>query len=336
MQGLTVTSGALSSPRGMIQKSSIFRVRSELRGNNTLDRAIAKAGWVWGIGLWGCRFLALLAAAAFLLGARPSPATESNALKPSADGPASLPIWLSQPMSLPDAIGVALRQNYTIRKGQSDLEAAYGLVVQTKAVAWPKLRGTSGYTHDEAVEEFPLSTFKLPKDQWAGDVRIVQSVRSGGRIQSALRTARLTKDQALLQYQAVLADTLLEVRTAYFDVLQAEQQIVVQEASVKLLMQQLENTTHRFDAGTVPRFDVLRAEVEVANARPKLIRAKNQYRIAKSTLATLLGYRVPATIWEDIPLTLTGRMEAEPYAIVLPAALPQALERRPGLGVSAE
>jgi len=302
----------------------------------------------WRVPRRHCGYLAALAAAALVLGVGHSRAAESNAPAPALNngatngltapkqsdgGPASPPAWLSQPMSLPDAIRVALLQNYTIRKGQSDLEAAYGIVVQTKAVAWPKLRGTSGYTHDEAVEQFPLSTFKLPKDQWAGDIRIVQSIYEGGRIKSALRTARLTKDQALLQYQVVLADTLLDVRTAYYDVLQAEQQIVVQEASVKLLLQQLTNTTHRFDAGTVPRFDVLRAEVEVANARPKLIRARNQYRIGKTTLATLLGYSVPATIWEDIPLTLTGKLEAEPYEIELPAALAQALGRRAELGV---
>ncbi len=343
----------------MIQKSSIFRLRSELRRDETLDRAGAErrrvrwighktndampndatpndhssnsgiGHWALGIGHWAGRFLAVLVIGALLL-AGPSPAANSNA-------PASPPGWLAQPMSLPDALRVALLQNYTIRKGQSDLEAAYGIVVQTRAVAWPKVRGSSGYTHDESVENFPstgtIRLFTPPKNLWSGDVRIVQSIYEGGRIKSALRTARLTKDQALLQYQAVLADTLLEVRTAYFDVLQAEQQIVVQEASVKLLLQQLTNTTQRFEAGTVPRFDVLRAEVEVANARPKLIRAKNQYRIGKNNLATLLGYSVPANVWEDIPITLTGKLEAEPYEIELPSALAQALERRPELGV---
>src|SRR5207247_2405276 len=82
---------------------------------------------------------------------------------------------------------------------------------------------------------------------------------------------------------------------AYHDVLLAEQQIVVQEASVKLLAQELENTTHRFEAGAVPRFDVLRGEVELANARPRLIRARNAHRIAKNNLATLLCHTLPPT-----------------------------------------
>jgi len=123
------------------------------------------------------------------------------------------------------------------------------------------------------------------------------------------------------------------VRVAYYDILLAAQQIIVQEASVNLLRKELEDATRRFEAGTVPRFNVLRAEVEVANARPKLIRAKNSHRIAKNNLANLLGYHVPTNVWEEIPLQLTAKLEAEPYEIDLPAAVAQALERRPELGV---
>jgi outer membrane protein TolC len=126
----------------------------------------------------------------------------------------------------------------------------------------------------------------------------------------------------------VLADTLVQLRVAYYDVLLAVQQIVVQEASVNLLARELEDTTRRYEAGTVPRFNVLRAEVEVANARPRLIRARNSYRIAKNNLANQLGYHVPAGIWEDSPLQLSGKLEAGPYEIELPVALARALERR--------
>ena len=155
----------------------------------------------------------------------------------------------------------------------------------------------------------------------------------GGRIRSALRSAKLTQEQALLQFQAVVADTVLDVRLAYYDILLSAQQIVVQEASIGLLQKELEDTTRRFEAGTVPRFNVLRAEVEIANSRPKLIRAKNAHRIAKNNLAHLLGYPMPPGVWEDIPLTLTGKLEAEPYEVDLPPALAQALEKRPELGV---
>ncbi|MBI2946672.1 MAG: TolC family protein [Verrucomicrobia bacterium] len=247
--------------------------------------------------------------------------------------------WLSRPLSMEDAIHLALRQNGTILKGKADLEAAYGVVVQTRAIAIPKVRGTSGYAFDDAVERFPFAAPGLPPDainpganRWNGNIRVEQTIYEGGRIRSALRTAKLTKEQALLQYQAVVADTLLEVRVAYYEILLAAQLIVVQEASLALLQKELEDTTRRFDAGTVPRFNVLRAEVEIANAKPKLIRAKNAHRIAKNNLANLLGFRVPAEVWEDVPITLTEQLEIGPYEVDLPSALGQALERRPELG----
>ena len=101
-------------------------------------------------------------------------------------------------------------------------------------------------------------TFGTSKN-WTTEIRLVQSIYEGGRINSALRSAKLTKEQALLQYQAVVADTLLAVRTNYYDILLAGQQIVVREASVNLLQRELEDQKRRFDAGTVPRFNVLRS-----------------------------------------------------------------------------
>jgi outer membrane protein len=256
----------------------------------------------------------------------------------TAEMDTNAPAWLQQPLSLVEAVDLALQQNSTILKAKSDLEANYGVVVQTRAIAIPKVRSGANYQKTQAsgVETFPSvpaaiqSPFpKVRGDQrWAGDIRLVQSLYEGGRIVSALRTARLTKEQALLQYQTVVADTLLSVRVAYHDVLLAEQQIVVQEASVKLLTTELEDQRRRFEAGTVPRFNVLRAEVELANARPRLIRARNSYRITKNNLANLLGYNLPKEVWEDIPLRLTGRLEAEPLEIQLPQAVAQALENR--------
>jgi outer membrane protein TolC len=145
---------------------------------------------------------------------------------------------------------------------------------------------------------------------------------------AALRAASVTKQQALAQYQTVIADTLLGTRTVYYDVLLAAQQITVHEASVNLLQKELEDQQRRYDAGTVPHFNVLRAEVAVANERPALIRARNNYRITKNNLSNLLGYNLPREIWDDIPLNLTDTLDAAPYQVDLPAAIQQALARR--------
>jgi outer membrane protein len=257
--------------------------------------------------------------------------------QPTNAGPVAtnLPGWVTRPLSLADALNTALQQNGTILKAKNDLDASYGIVVQTRAVVVPKIRATGQYLAiDENSIDTPAgSTFAFGTDQsWGAEVRVVQSIYEGGRMLSGLRAARLTKEQAFLQYQTVVADTLLATRVAYYDVLVAAQQIVVNEASVGLLSKELEDQQRRYDAGTVPRFNVLRAEVAVANARPPLIRARNQYRIAKNFLSNLLGYNLPREIWDDIPLRLTDTLDAAPYQIDLPAAIQQALENRTELG----
>lgn len=243
--------------------------------------------------------------------------------------------FTTQPISLAEAVNLALTQNPNIRRAEKDLEASHGVVIQTRAIAIPKVKITGNYAAMEKsdVDRIVSTNFTFGTDEtWQTQIRVVQSLYEGGKIASALRVAKLTKEQATLNYQTAVADTVLDVEIGYFDVLLAEKQIVVQEASVELLSHELADTTKRYDAGTVPRFNVLRAEVELANAQPKLIRARNAFRISKNNLANLLGFNVPRETFEDVPLKLSGKLEAEPYAMELPDAIARALERRTELG----
>src|SRR6202012_513896 len=163
--------------------------------------------------------------------------------------------------------------------------------------------------------------FPIPHQTWNAGIQIVQNIYMGGRMVAAFRAADATQKQAIANYQTSVSDTLLNVRIAYYDVLLAAQQITVQEASVKLLEKEQEDQQHRLDAGTVPKFNVLRAQVAVANERPTLINARNSYRIAKNNLANVLGYNLPHDVWEDIPLNLTDDFDSAPLQINLPDAI---------------
>jgi outer membrane protein len=249
----------------------------------------------------------------------------------------------SRPLGRADVVEIALRQNNAILKGQADLRASYGIELQLRAIALPQLTAGGGYNalDPSLVENFPFAAqfnsqfpnlqIQFPNQNWNADIKVQQSIYAGGRITSAFRAAKLTREQALLHYQATLADTLLAVRVAYDDVLVAMQQMAVHEASVQLLTHELEDVQKRFAAGTVPQFDVLRAQVELANERPRLIQAKNDYRVGKDNLLILLAVHLPKTIWEDVPLRLSDTLEARPYEIDLPSALARALEKRPEL-----
>jgi outer membrane protein len=253
-----------------------------------------------------------------------------------------VPGWITQPLSMVDALNLTLKQNSGLQKARADLEASRGLVIQTRAVALPTISASGNAQREDQslIQTFkPKATtppdtnattggFIVPRDTWSSGFQIVQNIYQGGRTLSALRAAKLQKEQSMFQYQTAVEDALLATRVAYYDVLVAEQQITVNEASVTLLNEELQDQQRRYDAGTVPRFNVLQAEVAVANARPPLINARNAYRIAKNNLCNLLGYNLPRSVWEDIPLNLTEKLDAQPYNAELPSAIAQALQRR--------
>jgi TolC family type I secretion outer membrane protein len=244
---------------------------------------------------------------------------------------AGLPAWITRPLSLADCLNIALQQNGTILKARSDLEAQQGVVVQTRAVALPQLKANGQYkdTDRSAIENLPFpNATSTPDQNWNANIQLVQTIYQGGKTIAAFKAATATKKQAIAQFQTTRDDMLLAVRLAYYDVLLAAQQITVNEASVELLQQELDDQQRRYAAGTVPKLNVLRAEVALANQRPALIQARNNYRISKNNLSNLLGYNLPRDIWENIPLDLTDNLDAAPYQADLPSAIQQALERR--------
>src|SRR5689334_8646848 len=55
----------------------------------------------------------------------------------------NLPAWVTRPLSLADALNLALQQNADVLKAKNDLEASHGVVVQTRAIALPKVQTTT-------------------------------------------------------------------------------------------------------------------------------------------------------------------------------------------------
>jgi outer membrane protein len=138
------------------------------------------------------------------------------------------------------------------------------VVVQTRAVALPQVVATGQYkdTDRNAIESFPSGMPPVRRNKIKTGTpacNLFSPFIEGGKMVAAVRAAKVTKQQALAQYQATLTDTLLAVRLAYYDILLAAEQITVNETSVNLLQKELDDQQRRYDAGTVPHFNVLRA-----------------------------------------------------------------------------
>lgn len=262
-----------------------------------------------------------------------SVAAQTNTTPAPASAPAP---WPEHPLSLHEALEITLRQSPAILKGKQDIEESYGISLELRSSIRPRLTASGTYQAiDQAsIEIPPIPGFDLrfQNDQaWNANILVSQPIFAGGKLRSRVRAGDLTEKAALAQFQATVADAVLEVKINYDDILLAAEQIKVQKASIELLERELTDQKRRFDAGTAPRFNVLRAEVELANARPKLIRAQNAFRITKNNLATRLGWNIPANTAENIPLELADRLEARPFDLSLPVAIARGIEQRPEL-----
>jgi outer membrane protein TolC len=150
-------------------------------------------------------------------------------------------------------------------------------------------------------------------------------------VTASVKSQQLQLEAAALEFQSVINDALLDVRVRFFTVLVNREKITVQEKNVELLQRQLQDVKNRFDAGTVSNFEVLRAEVALANAQPALITARNDYRLAIEELRRSLGF-VTATEPNvtKIPDFL-GTLEFQPASFELRSALASARAQRPDL-----
>jgi outer membrane protein TolC len=78
------------------------------------------------------------------------------------------------------------------------------------------------------------------------------------------------------------------VKEAYFNILGADKSVEVAQTTVESLTQTVKVARSFFEVGMIPVNDVLRAEVELANAEQSLVRAKNAAQTTRSAFNTLL------------------------------------------------
>ena len=147
----------------------------------------------------------------------------------------------------------------------------------------------------------------------------------------SIRGTFFQRDSAYFAFRNTLDQLLATVKTQFYQVVVNRELIKVQEQSVHLLETQLKDQQNRFEAGTVPRFNVLQAEVALYNQLPLLITAQNNYRISKITLAKTLGLDFQPRRGENPPLEVVGEMPYVPRTIELADAIELGKQRRPFL-----
>jgi outer membrane protein TolC len=146
-----------------------------------------------------------------------------------------------------------------------------------------------------------------------------------------IRGTFFQRDSAYFAFRNILDQLIATVKTQFYQIVVNGELVKVNEESVHLLESQLKDQQNRFEAGTVPRFNVLQAEVALGNQLPLLITAQNNLRISKITLAKTLGLDFQPRRGENPPLEVVGEMPYLPRTIALADAIEMGKERRPFL-----
>ena len=208
-------------------------------------------------------------------------------------------------LDLRTAIRIALENNFSIQQARERIREQDGLVIQAKARSIP----TVSLDADYSWSDYELLSANASSHQdWGIALNVRQSLYAGGGVQGAIRSSKLLREAAVLELQAVINDALYDVRIKFYNVLLARGQIEVQEQNVQLYEEQLQDMKNRFDAGTVSNFEVIRAEVALANAKPQLIRARNDYRVALDLLYQSLGFTSESRKYQRKDPKVTGEL----------------------------
>jgi outer membrane protein TolC len=237
--------------------------------------------------------------------------------------------------TLDQAILTALQRNADIQKARQEIERTKGLYIQMRAGILPKVEANlnSQYTdpHLGSISSSSGGGLSGVPTQYSLSIAATQVVFAGGRVVSQIRSANFTRDSSYFAFRNVIDTVIATVRQQFYQVLLNRELIQVQEESVNLLKSQLQDQQNRFEAGTVPRFNVLQAQVALSNQYPLLIGAQNNYRISQLQLAKTLGLDFDPGRGDGPPLEAIGQLQYHPRHIPLTAAIELAKERRPFL-----
>ncbi|MDY5044859.1 TolC family protein [Phascolarctobacterium sp.] len=150
-------------------------------------------------------------------------------------------------------------------------------------------------------------------------------IYTGGKLSGTIKQAKagyLISEQGL---QKAYNDMRTTVTNGYFDMLQADNMQKLGRESVERLADHLKNVEAQYEVGVVAKVDVLRSQVELANAKQSLIKAENAYQIAEANLNKIVGLPM------DTQLKLDNLLVYTPYENDMQYCLDYAAMHRPEL-----
>lgn len=221
-------------------------------------------------------------------------------------------------LTLTEAIQVALANNSDIKRSLFEVEDADEQVRLAWSEVLPEISGSASYTRNlEIPVNFVPAQFFDPDapagelvplqfgtdNNWQGGISVQQTLFRGEAF-VGISSSKLYKAAQAENLRSTTQQIVTQTRLAYYNVLVAEEQYRLQEATVERLEQNLEDNRARQQAGLIDEYDVLQVRVQLRNQEPQLTQARYAVEQAYRELKEILG--VPM----DLDFTVLGDLNA--------------------------
>jgi len=197
-------------------------------------------------------------------------------------------------LTLRDAVHRAIQYNLGAIETGEDVRIARGQRLVALSALLPQISAEGA----ENVDQNDLATLGLkvpgipkvvgPYSYSSAQVSASQTLFSFASIQR-LRAAHSVEQAAQLNYQDTLDAITLTVGNAYLQAIADQSRIEAEEAQVRNAKALYQQAQDELQAGTAPRIDVTRTEVQLHTEEYNLSVARNNFDLAKLALARAIG-----------------------------------------------
>lgn len=212
---------------------------------------------------------------------------------------AATPVWSSlaaqqeaaptfRPITLDEAIEIALRRNPTLEQARTNIESAEHTRLAAVGNFLPDLSMSYGYSNASTGRLDPTGQ-GIVSTSYSAQLSASYNIFDGWRRFSDLRSARLGVREENARYRETQYETVRLVKQAYFNAVAARELVAVEERRVQRQDDQLAFVEQQLELGRATRSDLLRSQVDLNNARLALLNAQNDARTTTFLLTAVVG-----------------------------------------------
>ena len=243
----------------------------------------------------------------------------------------------AKPLSLSEAIEIVLEKSPLSEVSSQGVVAAEEERKAARGEFLPKLKTGFDFTvlnevptiEIPAMPPVPGQSFQAGSyRQLSATTSLEQPLFTGLALLSQYRLAGLSMSEAEVQRGGTRQELILKTHEAYFGLLVAEKLRDVANLAVTQLESHAEVARQFYETGMIPKNDLLKVLVQLADTKRKRIQASHQLDLACSQFNILLRRSM------EEPVALTETLSYRPYERALDECLQLALRHHPELLIS--